>query len=114
MIEQLVLPISLRQEALLAYHDCLSGDGHKSFKRTYAALHLKYFWNGMYKMVFDWVMSCDNCQRDKRPANKHPPPLKPLPIAETFERWHMDIITNLPKSPQGYQHILLIVDSFSR
>jgi len=114
MIEQLVLPIVLRQDVLLAYHDCLSGGGHKGFKCTYAAIQLKYYWHGMYQKVFDYVISCDKCQRAKRSVNKHPAPLMPLPVAETFERWHMDILTNLPKTAGGYQHILLVVDSFSR
>ena len=59
-------------------------------------------------------MSCDACQRAKRPAHKQPAPLQPLPIEGTFDRWHMDILTGLPKSKEGYQHILLVVDSFSR
>lgn len=114
MIEQIVLPKILREDALLSYHDCQAGGGHKGFKRTYASIQLKYYWNGMYKQIYDYCMSCDACQRAKRPAHKRPAPLMPLPIAETFERWHMDILTGLPKTPEGYQHILLVVDSFSR
>ena len=114
MIEQLVLPKILRQDALLSYHDCTAGGGHKGFRRTYAAIQLKYYWNGLYQNVHDYVMSCDKCQRAKCQKHKHPAPLQPLPIENTFDRWHMDILTGLPKSKEGYQHILLIVDSFSR
>lgn len=114
MIEQLVLPKVLREDALLAYHDCKAGGGHTGTKRTYAALQLKYYWKGMYQEVYNYVISCDACQRAKRPTNKRPAPLMPLPIAETFDRWHMDILTCLPKTKDGYQHILLVVDSFSR
>ena len=38
----------------------------------------------------------------------------PLPVADTFERSHIDILTTLPTTKEGYTHILLIVDSFSR
>lgn len=114
MIEQLVLPKLLREDALLSYHDCIAGGGHAGIKKTYAALHLKYFWPGMYQQVYSYVISCDECQRAKRPAHKQPAPLMPLPVADTFDRWHMDILTTLPETSQGYKHILLVVDSFSR
>ncbi|CAC5378789.1 unnamed protein product [Mytilus coruscus] len=76
MIEQLVLPKILREDALLSFHDCKAGDGHTGIKKTYAALHLKYFWPGMYQQVYSqYVTSCDECQRAKRPAHKQPAPL---------------------------------------
>ena len=114
MIEQVVLPKMLRQEALQAYHDCQAGGGHKGFRRTYAALQQKYYWDGMYNQVYNWVISCDECQRAKKPRNRHPAPLMPLPVADTFERWHMDILTGFPKTKENYQHVLLVVDSMSR
>lgn len=114
MIEQIVLPKCMRQEALEAYHDCRAGGGHKGFRRTYAALQQKYYWSGMYQNVYNYVISCDACQRAKRPTNKRPAPLMPLPVAETFERWHMDILSGFPTSKDKYQHVLLVVDSFSR
>ncbi|CAG2200816.1 unnamed protein product [Mytilus edulis] len=114
MIEQLVLPKILREDALLSYHDCKAGGGHAGIKKTYAALHLKYYWPGMYQQVYSYVISCDKCQRAKRPAHKQPAPLMPLPVTDTFDRWHMDILTTLPTTKENYKHILLIVDSFSK
>lgn len=114
MIEQLVLPKILREDALLSYHDCKAGGGHTGIKKTYSALHLKFYWEGMYQQVYQYVTSCDKCQRAKRPAHKQPAPLMPIPVADTFERWHMDILTSLPMTKEGHKHILLIVDSFSR
>ncbi|CAC5371569.1 unnamed protein product [Mytilus coruscus] len=111
MIEQLVLPKCLRQDSLLAYHD---HTGHTGVKRTYAAIHLKYYWSGMYQEVYNYVTSCDKCQRSKQPTHHRPAPLLPLPIEDTLSRWHMDILTCLPKTKDGHQHLLLVVDSFSR
>ena len=101
MIEQLVLPKVLREDALLSYHDCKAGGGHTGVKKTYAAFHLKYFWPGMYQQVYPYVISCDKCQRAKRPANKQPAPLMPLPVTDTFDRWHMDILTSLPTTKEN-------------
>ncbi|CAC5392154.1 unnamed protein product [Mytilus coruscus] len=48
MIEQIVLPKIMRQEALEAYHDCRAG--HKGFHRTYAALQQKYYWSASIQL----------------------------------------------------------------
>ncbi|VDI84198.1 Hypothetical predicted protein [Mytilus galloprovincialis] len=98
MIEQLVLPKCLRQDALLAYHD---HNGHTGIKRTYAGIHLKYYWSGMYQEV----------KTTNTPSSGT---IASLPIEDTLSRWHMDILTCLPKTKDGYQHLLLVVDSFSR
>jgi hypothetical protein len=37
----------------------------------------------------------------------------PLPVQDAFARWHMDILAGLPKTKDGYQYILLLIDSFS-
>jgi hypothetical protein len=37
-----------------------------------------------------------------------------MPINKVFDRWHMDIIGPLPKSKEGFQYILLVVESFSK
>ena len=39
--------------------------------------------------------------------------MHPLPVQDVFARWHMDILSGLPKTKDGYQYILLLIDSFS-
>ena len=89
--QQIALPKCLRQEALEAYHDSQIGGAHLATKRVYEALRLKYFWPGMHQQVDDYVKSCDRCQRIKTRNVNHKAPLTPMPIADSFERWHMDI-----------------------
>jgi hypothetical protein len=36
-----------------------------------------------------------------------------MPIADSFERWHIDIL-ELTQTKEGYRYVLLLVDSFSR
>ena len=38
-------------------------------------------------------------------------PLAPLPIVEPFGRVHIDHIGPLPKTTEGYRHVLVVVDS---
>ena len=54
------------------------------------------------------------CQQSKRNFRKDKiPPLQPLPVAEPFGRIHMDFLGPI-KDVDGYKHILLIVDSFTK
>lgn len=38
-------------------------------------------------------------------------PLTSLPVVSRFERWHIDVL-QLHRTKQGYQYVLLVVDSF--
>ena len=47
LINQVVIPVNLRDNILAEYHDSLVGGGHQGFDRTYYATKSKYYWNGM-------------------------------------------------------------------
>ncbi|VDI07329.1 Hypothetical predicted protein [Mytilus galloprovincialis] len=68
----------------------------------------------MYSDIQQYVQTCIQCQRAKPDAHKRPTPLQPLPILDVFRRVHMDILGPFRKSPDGYSHVLLVVDSFSK
>ena len=110
-IFQTALPKCMRIKAMQAYHD---SNGHFGFKKTYAAIHAKYYWPHMFQEITDFVKSCDRCQRAKRDAHQNCTPLNPLPVAKVFERMHIDLVGPLPKTSAGHEHILVCVDSFSR
>ena len=113
LIKQVVLPKCLRKDVLLAYHDSKVGGGHLGTDKVYEALRLKYYWSKMHQDIEDYIISCRTCQEiKKRHVSK--PPLTNMPVVDTFQRWHMDILGPLPESKEGYKYILLVVDSFSR
>ncbi|CAG2189252.1 Retrovirus-related Pol polyprotein from transposon 17.6,Retrovirus-related Pol polyprotein from transposon opus,Retrovirus-related Pol polyprotein from transposon 297 [Mytilus edulis] len=112
-IKQLCLPQALREDALLSYHDSFVGGAHLGIERVYHALSLKYFWPKMHQSIENYIRSCDRCQRIKRDTKGKKPPLNPLPVDTTFERWHMDFL-KLSKTNEGYSYVLLLVDSFSK
>lgn len=114
LLLQLAVPRVKRKEILEGYHDCLAGGGHFGVNRTFGAIRQKYFWPKMYQEIENYVKTCETCQRTKIARNRHPPPLTPLPVEEPFSRIHIDILGPLPKSKEGYQYVLLIVDSFSK
>ena len=110
-IFQTALPKALRLKVLQEFHD---GNGHFGFKKTYVAIHAKYYWPHMFQEITAFVKSCDRCQRAKREAHPITTPLNPLPVATVFERPHIDLVGPLPKTTAGHEHILVCVDSFSR
>ena len=114
LILQLALPKEKRLDVLKAYHDCQAGGGHFGVNRTFGAIRLKYWWPKMYQMIQDYVQNCDVCQRIKVDRHRQPAPLNPLPVEEVFSRIHMDILGPLPKTKEGFQYCLVIVDSFSK
>ena len=111
---QLCVPKCKRQSLVINYHDCCAGGGHFGYTRTFHKLRQKYWWPQMLQNVKDYISSCDTCQRVKMDRRRKPTPLQPLPIEDTFSRVHIDILGPLPKTKEGQQYILLIIDSFSK
>ena len=113
MINQMVVPVTLRTQILSEYHNSLVGGGHQVFDRTYHAIKSKYYWKGTYAQVDSYVRACKQCQLSKRSHNSRPAPLHPMPVAAISQCWHMGFIGTLKKAEGGKQYILLVVDSFS-
>ncbi|KAL4231721.1 hypothetical protein ACF0H5_009297 [Mactra antiquata] len=114
LIFQVALPRVKRRDVLKGYHDCKAGGGHFGVKRTYAAIKHKYYWPKMYDEIETYVKTCETCQKCKVSRNQPTPPLHPLPVEEPFSRIHIDLLCSLPKTREGYQYVLLIVDSFTK
>ena len=113
-IYQLALPRELRKNALFAYHDSLAGGGHLGIDKVRFTMMQKYYWPRMNQDIIDYVRSCDRCQRAKRDFRPSKPPMTLMPRREKFESWQIDILGPLKKSPEGYEYILLCIDSFTR
>ena len=113
-IKQIALPKCLRLDALKSYHDSLASGGHIGREKVYNSLMEKYWWNNMHQNVIDYVKSCDRCQKAKQNCNPNRPPLTKMPQVGRFDRWHIDVLGPLTKSPDGYEYVLLVVDAFSR
>lgn len=109
-INQLVVPKSVRQSILNGFHEDSS---HPGFHRCYLSIRRKYFWKNMYADVKRHIVSCQNCQQCKYPVNLNRAPLQPLEPKQIFGRWSVDIL-KLPRSKEGYNYILLCVESLTR
>lgn len=94
--------------------------GHHGVERTYTKLtqYLKSqnrpIWRGMRSDVKRFVQQCPCCQKMSQ--------IKPVVAAKPFtlasytpwEKINIDAMGPFPTTPEGYQHIIVIVDCFTR
>jgi hypothetical protein len=89
--------------------------GHFGSKRTLETLTMSYWWPGMRNDVESYVKKCLRCQLDKSQTGALMGKLLALP--EPSQPWSIigiDFITDLPKTPEGYDTILVMCDHFSK
>ena len=111
VIKQLCLPHAMRQEIVDGDH---TKNCHIGFDRLFATLKQKHYWSKMYSQLRGLVMGCQECQQSKKHSKEKRVLLCPLPIVPSFERLHIEILGPLTESEDGYQYVLLVIESFSR
>jgi len=74
-------------------------------------LKQKYYFPQMYTSVIEYVSSCETCQKTKTSSHLRKAPLAPIPIVEPFGRVHIDHVGPLPKTSEGFRHLLVVIDS---
>jgi len=104
----------IRLNLLYQFHDHALA-GHVGFNKTYHALSMIYFWEGMLDYVKNYVDTCLRCQASKAVSHKPAGLLQNLQIPT--RRWahvSMDFITGLPLTANGNDGILVVVDLLSK
>jgi hypothetical protein len=104
----------LRQAILHDHHDAPLA-GHPGFDKTYDLVHRHYYWPGMPNAIRSYVESCDVCQRTKSSTQSPAGLLQPLPTPDKpWSQVSLDLITQLPKTRQGHDAIIVFVDRFTK
>jgi hypothetical protein len=107
--------IPLEEIKSVIYH-CHSGayGGHASTAKTQAKiLQVGFYWPSMFNDVFNFVKSCDACQRTGKMSRRHEMPQTGILEVELFDVWGIDYIGPLPSS-NGFKHILVVVEYVSK
>jgi hypothetical protein len=89
--------------------------GHMGINKTMELLKRNYFWPRMHRHVIKYVNTCSKCQRNKSINRASNGLLQPLPIPT--RRWQVitiDFIGPLPRTRNGYDYILVVVDKLSK
>ena len=111
--KRLVIPDSLRELVMEMCHE-IPSSGHQSAERTMARVKYRYFWYGMAQQVTNFVATCDICNRNKKPARNAKCPLTLYHAGAPLERVHLDFLGPLPKTERGNEHVLMVVDQFTK
>ena len=111
--DRIVVPVSLQQNIISLNHD-LPLTGHAGIDRTLAKIKGKYYWRGLTVDVKAFVTKCAICNTNKKPRQKGKFPMTIFHSGIPMERVHLDFLGPLPKTKQGNQYILVIVDQFTK
>uniref|UniRef100_A0A6A7FXQ6 RNA-directed DNA polymerase n=1 Tax=Hirondellea gigas TaxID=1518452 RepID=A0A6A7FXQ6_9CRUS len=110
--ETIVVPQSLRKEALVLAHDSRIG-AHQGITRTWKRATEAWFWINMTTDIKQYVKTCIQCQK-RNYSNQIVAPMGDFPaISRPLDRVGVDLM-ELPPDDRGHRYVLTIVDHFSR
>ncbi|XP_076057418.1 uncharacterized protein LOC143034959 [Oratosquilla oratoria] len=104
-----------KEEVMQMGHDSPFA-GHMGVRKTLDRIWQHFYWPGIRKDVTQYCRSCHTCQVVGKPNQSVAvAPLKPIPVGEEpFAKVIADIVGPLPKTKNGNEYILTLMDTFSR
>jgi hypothetical protein len=114
--DKVVVPnVKLLKQAIMREAHDAKYSGHVGRIRTLELVERTFWWPGVTNDVREYVQTCDVCQRNKVLQRKPAGLLQPLPIPKgRWESVSMDLITSLPKTRQGHDAIVVMVDRLTK
>jgi hypothetical protein len=104
----------LKLEIIREVHD-KPASGHPGIRRTCKYLSKWYYWPQMKESVDRYIRNCHICRRSKATREKYSGLLNPLPIPDRpWTDVTMDFVTGLPKTKDGFNAILMVVDRLTK
>ena len=108
-----IVPQNLREE-VLRYSHCDWSSGHFGIFKTHRRVLERFWWPKLHGHVEAFISTCELCQKTKTSGKLHGQmgirswPSRPLELVS------IDFIVDLPTTPRGHKHILVINDQFSK
>ncbi len=96
----LVVPYYLVEKILNIYHNS-DLSMHMSRDRLYATPRKRFFWDGLYADISNWINACTSCSRIKAAQPKKNGLLVPIVTSAPFEMVGMDIMGPFKKLYEG-------------
>ena len=112
-VQRVVVPASLRDNVFQTYHS-MPHYGHYAFKKTLSHIHKHYWWWNIKKYVRTACEICSTCQYCKHSFTKPKGLMKTIHSSEIHEKLAIDFMGPFPESPEGFQHLLVVMDHFSK
>jgi hypothetical protein len=111
---QRCIPIPQRRELLRDIHAGVCS--HHAAPRTLVgnAFRQGFYWPTAVADASEIVRTCERCQFFTRKSNLPAHVLQTIPVTWPFAVWGLDIVGPLRKVPEGYTHLLVAIDKFSK
>ncbi len=114
MIRRLVIPKEFISFILKHYHDSVFA-GHLGLERTYKRIANIFYWRNMWSDVEQYIKACPICQTLKIHRSNYKFPVGTVAIPSLpFEFIAVDFMGPLTPPSNGYSHILVFMDYFSK
>ena len=95
-------------------HESLLG-GHRGISKTTSLIRRHFYWPTLKTDVKSYIKSCQKCQESKGTNSKPSGNLRPFPPPQRkWEVISMDFMFKLPRTKDGYDGILVVVDKLSK
>jgi hypothetical protein len=105
-----LVPTHSKKAIFEALHN-LAHPGIRSSKRLIGA---RFVWHGMASDITAWCRECQQWARGKIHVHVKSP-MKQIGVPQTrFSQVHIDIVGPLPTTPEGYTHLLTMIDRTTR
>ena len=107
-----VVPKKFREQIMKLCHDHPL-DGHQGIERTVEKVKSRYYWRGISKDVSAYVKGCMECNQNKKAAVTARHPMLSYHVGAPMERVHLYFTGPLPRTEQGNEHILMMINQFT-
>jgi len=87
---------------------------HPGQMRMYQTLRDQYYWPSLAVDVFEWVAACPTCVKNRLMGTQSKAFMRLFPATEPFAALAIDFLGPLPRTPEGYEYILVTCDRFTR
>ncbi|KAF8793549.1 Retrovirus-related Pol polyprotein like [Argiope bruennichi] len=88
--------------------------GHFGVTKTLQKVRERFYWNNVRNDVEKWCRTCNPCAACKGPGKRIKGRLQLYNVGAPFERIAFDIIGPLPRSSDGNNNILVVMDYFTK
>ncbi len=111
---RLVVPECLQKELMEEIH-CMEAS-HLGLHKTFELIRDRYYWQGMFKAICNFVRCCKVCQLYNRRVGRSHGPLQPVPPPKIpFVRVGIDFVGPYPLTHPGKNtSVLTVIDHLSR
>ena len=110
---QIVLPIQLVNGVLEAFHAGPSG-GHFNARKLTKTIQRRFWSPGLGAAAAAFCENCERCSTRNAPTPKPRAVMGNLVAKAPLEKVAIDLLTHLPETEDGYKHLLVVVDHFTK